>query len=161
MKIEKWNKIYINNKRLDQIFYDKYKNDQNLFTKNVIELLVEIGEFVNETKIFKYWTSKQMNKEKALEEYADILTMILTFYGELNMEIKEPQEITNSNVLDIILVLYKKSSCLIDNFNKDLLEEIFNYTLHLGTLLNFGEDEILKSLEKKQIIIEKRLNTDY
>ena len=80
MNISKWNKLYENNKRLDKIFIDKYQSDTKLFEKNCIELLVEISEFINETKVFKYWSVKTPNKDKMLEEYADVITMILTFF---------------------------------------------------------------------------------
>ncbi len=161
MNIEKWKTIYDNNKRLDSLFYEKYKDDKDLFIKNCIELLVEIGEFTNETKMFKYWSSKQMNREKALEEYADVLTMILTFYGELNLEIKEPKKIFNNNVLEVIIELYQESAKLVNKFNSSLLENIFSYAMHIGNLLDFKEAEVFCAIENKQIIIENRLNMDY
>ena len=66
MDLIKWNKVYYNNKKLDEIFIDRYKKDKELFDKNCIELMVEVNEFVNETKVFKYWSVKTPNKEKIL-----------------------------------------------------------------------------------------------
>ena len=51
----KWHKIYENNIRLDKIYQEKYKDTTDFYKKNAIELLVELGEFVNETKCFKYF----------------------------------------------------------------------------------------------------------
>ena len=42
MDLTKWNKIYQYNIYLDNIFKEKYKNDNKLIEKNGIELLVEI-----------------------------------------------------------------------------------------------------------------------
>lgn len=162
MNLIKWNKMYSNNKYLDEIFISKYKNDNKLYQKNCVELMVEIGEFVNETKVFKYWTTKFPNKDKMLEEYADVITMILSFYGIYNLEIKETyNKIEETDILKVIMELYNKSYLFYKENNKDILEEIFNYTLYLGKLLNFNEDEILNAIENKQKIIELRLNSDY
>ena len=162
MNLIKWNKMYSNNKYLDEIFVNKYKNDNKLYQKNCVELMVEIGEFVNETKVFKYWTMKSPNKDKMLEEYADVITMILSFYGIYNLEIKETyNKIEETDILKVIMELYNKSYLFYKESNKDILEEIFNYTLYLGKLLNFNEDEILNAIENKQKIIELRLNSDY
>lgn len=162
MNLIMWNKMYSNNKYLDEIFVNKYKNDNKLYQKNCVELMVEIGEFVNETKVFKYWTTKSPNKDKMLEEYADVITMILSFYGIYNLEIKETyNKIEETDILKVIMELYNKSYMFYKESNKDILEEIFNYTLYLGKLLNFNEDEILNAIENKQKIIELRLNSDY
>jgi len=162
MNLIMWNKLYSDNKYLDEIFISKYKNDNKLYQKNCVELMVEIGEFVNETKVFKYWTMKSPNKDKMLEEYADVITMILSFYGIYNLEIKETyNKIEETDILKVIMELYNKSYMFYKESNKDILEEIFNYTLYLGKLLNFNEDEILNAIENKQKIIELRLNSDY
>ena len=162
MNFIKWNKMYSNNKYLDEIFVNKYKNDNKLYQKNCVELMVEIGEFVNETKVFKYWTTKSPNKDKMLEEYADVITMILSFYGFYNLEIKETyNKIEETDILKVIMELYNKSYMFYKESNKDILEEIFNYTLYLGKLLNFNEDEVLNAIENKQKIIKERLNSDY
>ena len=162
MDLIKWNKVYNQNIYLDEIFIDKYKNDNQLFDKNCLELLVEIGEFVNETKVFKYWTIKKPDKEKMLEEYADIITMILSFYREHNLNIKEyPFDIKESDIIKVIMELYKKATEFYEYNGKEILEEIFYYTLYIGNLLGFKEDEILNAIENKQKIIESRLNSDY
>lgn len=162
MNLIKWNKLYSDNRYLDEIFINKYKNDNKLYQKNCVELMVEIGEFVNETKVFKYWTTKSPNKDKMLEEYADVITMILSFYGIYNLEIKETyNKIEETDILKVIMELYNKSYMFYKESNKDILEEIFNYTLYLGKLLNFNEDEVLNAIENKQKIIKERLNSDY
>lgn len=162
MNLAKWNKLYENNKRLDEIFINKYQNDKKLFEKNAIELMVEIGEFVNETKIFKYWTIKEPNKEKILEEYADVITMILSFYGIYNLDIKKTYpQIRENDILKLIMELFHKGYLFYQQNNKEVLEEIFYYTLHIGALLKFKETEIIEAIDNKQKIIKERLNSDY
>ena len=162
MNLIRWNKIYQNNRYLDEIFIKKYQNDDRLYDKNCLELMVEIGEFVNETKVFKYWTIKNPNKDEMLEEYADVITMILSFYGLYNLEIQKlDYKIDENDILKIIMELYNKAYNFYKNKDKKLLEEIFQYILYIGKLLDLKETEILDAIEKKQKIIEERLNSNY
>ncbi len=162
MNLTRWNKIYQNNRYLDEIFIKKYQNDDRLYDKNCLELMVEIGEFVNETKVFKYWTIKNPNKDEMLEEYADVITMILSFYGLYNLEIQKlDYKIGENDILKIIMELYNKAYKFYKNKDKKLLEEIFQYILYIGKLLDLKEIEILDAIEKKQKIIEERLNSNY
>ena len=162
MNINKWNKLYENNKKLDKIFIEKYKEDNRLFEKNCIEFLVEIGEFINETKVFKYWTIKKPNKEKMLEEYADVVTMILTFYGELDLEFNEiKDDILENDIIKLIQHLYEMAPNIYHSLNENLIRHIFLVVMHIGILLDLKEEEVIDAILNKQKIIEERLNSDY
>lgn len=162
MNLIKWNELYDNNKRLDNIFISKYKYDNQLFEKNCLELIIEISEFINETKIFKYWSKKASNKEKMLEEYADVITMILTFYGIKNMKIKELNyNYSNKDLLDLIYDLYELALELRVFLDEKILNEIFSLVIYIGKILKFKEKEIIEAIKNKQKIIEERLNSDY
>ena len=157
MNLLKWNRIYENNKRLDLIFLNKYSFDKNLYEKNYIELLVEIGEFINETKIFKYWSVKKANKEKVLEEYADVITMLLTFCGYNNLELNDFKIEKTNNILKSIIELYQE----VCNYSKDNIIDILKHVLIIGYSLDLNEEEIIEAINKKHKIIEERLNSDY
>lgn len=156
-----WNDIYQKNKRLDLIFEEKFKNDEKMFEKNCIELIVEIAEFTNETRCFKYWSKKPVDKEELLEELADSIMMCLYFYNYLDIE---SIEIKNLDLVDDILVcindLFKLSTEVLENLNKELIEKIFNYLIYIGKLLNLTEKEILEACIKKINKQEKRLESD-
>ena len=155
----KWQEIFLENKRLDAVFYDKYQNDVDLYRKNCIELLVEIGEFVNETKVFKYWSIKKPDKEKVLDEFADTITMCLYFMREFKMELDDRYPHSSGDILDIINDLYAKTTLLMQN-NQDIIKDIFGNLLYLGERLDFKEEEILDAIRKKHKIIEERLKSN-
>ena len=96
-----------------------------------------------------------------LDEYADVITMILTFYGIKNLELKELNKTYNKDILELIHDLYELSLRLNIFLDEEVLEEIFNLVLYIGKILEFKENEIIDSIENKQKIIEKRLNSDY
>ena len=161
MNVVKWNEIYQNNKKLDKMFQEKYCNDHELYEKNVIEFLVELGEFVNETKVFKYWTIKKPDKEKMLEEYADTITMCLTFMREFQIsEIKDSYE--HENTKDIICLIDYLYVLIANLYDKPFdIQRIFGNLLYLGELLKLDEDEVIKAINKKHKIIKNRLESDY
>lgn len=163
--ISSWEDVYANNRRLDDIFIQKYESQEPEYVKkNCIEFLVELGEFVNETKCFKYWSIKEPKKEAVLEEFADCITMIFYFYGILNIDkisLDETKKYPNNSILEIINYLYYEGTKLFSNLNEDLIKGIFTNLIYLSQLLELNEEEILQSINKKQLIIEERLNSNY
>jgi dimeric dUTPase (all-alpha-NTP-PPase superfamily) len=157
-----WNLIYENNKRLDKIYFEKYGSNELRYKQNCIELLVELGEFLNETKIFKYWSIKKPDKEKVLEELADVITMILYFYNIFNINTIDIKEHINSNdCYEVINYLYDKMSNLMHEKTNDLIIDIFSNTIYLSKLLNIKEKELLNAIDKKHKILKERLESDY
>jgi dimeric dUTPase (all-alpha-NTP-PPase superfamily) len=161
--METLNKLYQRNKELDHIFISKYQEKEpRYFEKNCIEFLVEFGEFVNETKCFKYWTIKKPKMEDVYEELADCITMILTMYYVLDLELDSLKEHhTSSDVLEIINYIYSQGTKLMKDINEDLVKDLLSNLFYLAELLNLDKEEIYKTLSYKQDKVEERLNSDY
>ncbi len=163
-KLKRWENYYQKNKKLDEEFNSKYQeNEPEFYEKNCIELLVEIGEFINETKCFKYWSIKSPNKEKMLEELADCLNMIFYFYGLLNIKITDfANTKIVKNRLNQINYIYYLSTNLFNNLNTQDIKNIFINLLDFAYSLGIKEEEILEKLEEKHQIIYNRLeDTNY
>ena len=157
-----WNEIYIKNKRLDDIFFEKFKNDEKMFEKNCIELIVEIAEFANESRCFKYWSNKSMKKEETLEELADCIMVCLYFYNYLNIdEVKIKTYDFSSDILICLNDIFKLSTLLIDNVNEKIVIKIFSYLIYIGSLINLEEKEIYEACLRKIEKQEKRLEEGY
>lgn len=158
----KWQEIYQQNLKLDNIFLEKYQDDSELYHKNCIELLTELGELANETKCFKYWSQKQPNKEQVLDEYADCITMILYFMGHLKLKLENlPNTNKFNNILELFNFLFTESSKLYHKCDEETIKIIFQNTLQLKDFLGISELELQTACEKKQAIIFERLNSDY
>lgn len=159
--MKEYRRIYENNKRLDEIFIEKYEKIENFYEYNCIEMLVELGEFINETKCFKFWSIKIPNKEKMLEEYADCITMILVFFNFFDLEIEEKySHIESKNICDVINCLFLLSTDLMKR-EENVVKKLFGNLLYLGECFDFSKEEIIDAIDKKHRIIEERLNTDY
>ncbi len=158
-----WESLYKKNKELDEIFFARSENVNKFYEKNCIEFLVELGEFINETKCFKFWSIKEPIKENMLEELGDCFTMIMVFYNLKNIPF-EPNNISiedNGNLLELINTTYFLGTKLYTECDKELLNTLFNKLLNIASILNINENEIKNSIHLVHKKIENRLNSEY
>lgn len=157
-----WNDIYQRNKKLDTHFEQKYLNKEPYyFEKNCLELTVEIGEFVNETKCFKYWTIKKPNKDDMLEECADVIMMLLYCYNHLKVPTIDVRSRECMDILKDINHIFYLSTTLMNEAKKVTIDDIFSYVLGIANKLGLKEKELIVSCNKKIDKVEERLNSDY
>lgn len=156
--------IYKETKFLDELF-DKEADisSEEIIKKNILELLVEIGELANETRCFKYWSKKSPSpKEVILEEYIDCLFMVLYFSNIMGISLTE--DFSKEDELDIIetfINLYQNTSLLNEELNKDRVKRILVDIMYLGKLLKFDIDDLERATKKKSQIIQKRFKENY
>ena len=148
------NKIYEKNKELDELFNKKYNlYSEEIIAKNKIELMVEFNELLNESKCFKYWSTKDPNYEKLVYEYADGLMMILTFFNVYRENITINDNLINkeSDIIKHIFYLYNLYNDFINN-DANNLNVILNNYLYFGELLKIDfinlEEVILDKINK-------------
>ncbi|AZZ65431.1 hypothetical protein DMC14_001340 [Metamycoplasma phocicerebrale] len=140
--------IFDAQKRLDKAFSDNIdKKERELFDiKIVIALLVELGEFANEVKAFKYWKKdKKIDRQKMLEEFADGIHFITSIAYPLNVSSEIEPEIKYDNFNLQLALTYKLFCNLLENKNKESVFEAFKAYLGLGSLMNIKENEIIES----------------
>ncbi|UVD81868.1 dUTP diphosphatase [Mycoplasma iguanae] len=156
--------IFNSQKLLDQSISKAHNiivNDE-IIDKQIIALLVEIGEFSNEIKTFKYWKKDQKRDEtKILEEYADVIHFFISLGIKYNMnpQIEVPifQEDINTNIIHIYnnIMLFWQSRSLSD------LESAFKIFLSLVQWLGYEYKTILDSYYKKMQINFERIQNNY
>ena len=163
--MEEYLKLYKRNKVLDSEFMNKYINDdKNLHKKNCLELIVELGELANESRCFKYWSIKKVNREYLLEEYADCLLMVLYMFNYYNIvNIYSMDKKYSDDILIVFNDLIRMCTKFMDNIgiDEDYVMDVFNYLLHLGKLLCLNDDGIIRACYDKIIKNEERLNSNY
>ena len=144
--MKEFNIIYEENKKLDTIFHELYDNyNPDIIEKNIVELLVELGELANETRCFKYWsTKKPSEKSVIMDEYADCLIMSLYFCNMVDVNLEE--EFPKVEINDIILQfknLYSIVSQLKYPLDKTIIKEVLANVVNLGKLLEFSNEDII------------------
>lgn len=120
--------------------------------KRTLALLVELGEFANETRAFKFWSLKGPSaKEIILDEYADAIHFFLSLgltigLNEFEHEFtKEPAKDLTLAILDV----YQKVVEFSRDYSKSLYIEAFHAYLDLLPALGYTGDDMLEAYKKK------------
>lgn len=129
------NDIDASNSKISQAEFDEMK---------LLATLVETAEFANEVQSFKYWkANKSINREKALEEFADMLHFVGSFAYKYNVDPDIEPLILSDNVNKQICLLFSTISSAINNLNKYVISQMLAIALGVAKLLNYSEDEII------------------
>ncbi len=160
--------------RVDDLYKLQFELDQRIFDihnvnrkqtqrERMLALLIELGEMINETRCFKFWSNKGPNyREVILEEYGDGLHFLLSLGIDLNdqQQIKQSM-VVNDDVVGLILKVYQKMIDLSIDFNIESLNIAFAYYLALAEKLDFSADDIRTYYFKKNQINHQRQDHRY
>lgn len=126
-------------------------------------LLVELGELANETRCFKFWSTKERAERKViLEEYVDNIHFLLSIglekgyhFSKIDFDTVDTQETLQFNrVFQQCLHFYEDQS-------KENYLQLFKAYLQLGSILGFDEKDILEAYEKKNEVNYERQEQGY
>ncbi|WP_338984049.1 dUTP diphosphatase [Spiroplasma endosymbiont of Othius punctulatus] len=119
--------------------------------KKRIAFMVELFEFINEEKSFKYWSNKRnINQNDLIEEFIDGIHFIISIGNDLSFNFNDHKDnYFKNNIDDCIIDIIEK----FNTFNKKLdtitYDEMLTSFLNIGFNLNFQTDEILKIYNEK------------
>lgn len=140
-------KLFQLQKGLDTHIEEKHGlQEEDLFNKKVLALLVEIGELANETRCFKFWSVRpSSSKEVILEEFVDGLHFILSLgivcefdQQAFTLHVDESELSETEQFLRIYekVGLFRKSKDMADYV------QLFEMYLQLAAQLGFKDSEI-------------------
>lgn len=134
-----------------------------LLHKKILSLQVEFGELANETRCFKFWsTKKQSSNDVILEEYVDCLHFILGLgiekdFQDITPEVKDISSELSEQFLNLYINVADFIKC--PSINNYL--NIFENFLTLGENLGFCEDDIENAYLHKNKINHERQDNGY
>ncbi|MBG9541655.1 dUTP diphosphatase [Cytobacillus firmus] len=139
--------------------------EEDLFERKILALLVELGELANETRCFKFWSLKPSSpQETVLEEFVDGIHFILSlgiecgFDGEKDFAVAlEKAASVNGQFLSVYEAIgkFRSSRSLMD------YKELIAAYLHLGEMLGFNSSHIEKAYIDKNEVNYKRQAEGY
>ncbi|MFS0775732.1 dUTP diphosphatase [Neobacillus sp. 3P2-tot-E-2] len=139
--------------------------NEDLFDRKVLALLVELGELANETRCFKFWSIKPSSeKSVVLEEYVDGIHFILSLGIECdfqNLEYKFDLEPASVSTTEQFLLIYEKVNKFKDSKNELDFKTLLNSYLQLGTLLGISYEEMEKAYFTKNEVNYQRQQNNY
>lgn len=147
----------------DRILHNHNVAPSALLSKKTLALQVELSELANETKCFKYWSTKSpSSKENIMEEYVDCLHFILSIglekkYTDLNLTFQKPETELTKQFLNLYIDINDFIICS----SKDTYITLFEDFLSLGLSLGFTPEAIEKGYFKKNLINHARQVNGY
>lgn len=173
----------IENMKLQELRHDFLMNNR------VLAFIVELGEFANEVRSFKHWSTKLPSaKEVRLEEYVDCLHFLLSITNNiprsevsiLNRTVNAyqtddrldqltwanglpPEQLINTTLIALtamITEMYYNLSEDIEIVN-NILVDIWDMFIFLGRISGFTLDEIEDAYYKKNKVNYKRQESGY
>lgn len=145
------NEIYEKEKIINAHFRKKYNYEsEEIFNKQVLELLCELSEFAYETKCFKYWKNeKQSSPEITIPEFADCLMITLCFCDLANIDEIKIENINEKDMVKLFIETNIIASSLTMNLEKEKLLKILSNLLAISKLLDYSEEELNKYCMEK------------
>ena len=102
-----------------------------MFRRHDIALRVEVAEFVNEARIWKYWKKKPIERDKLVDEAVDILHFVMLILNKDGLDV----EVAAESISDYLKQIRPASK-------EDEVEEL----LHEMLVMNLNELAILKRM---------------
>lgn len=142
-----WSELYDMQRELDKYIQDSNGlAGQELFPQKLLALLVELGELANETRCFKFWSTKPPSeKQVMLEEYVDVLHFMLSLglgTGYRFNQEKVTDEDSGKDTTKLFLDLFQICTSFGNAPGEEKYDRMFATYLTLGKRLDFQKKDI-------------------
>ena len=157
-------KLFEMQKGLDA-FIEKTQNiEHDVFKEKGLALMVELAELANETRCFKFWSTKgPSEREVILEEYVDSIHFILSLglqTGFTSIE-KWPVIEEKRNLTEAFLMTQEYILTFIHNPTEDGYLAIWQCYGVIAYNLGFSFDDVVRAYVEKNEENYKRQRTGY
>lgn len=162
-----WDTLFTMQQKLDQHIVENHNLEHKHFLEEkFLALLVELGEFANETRCFKYWSTKPPSeRETILEEYVDGVHFILSLGIEKGYFFnKQPEAIplpTDKTATEQFNDVFQAVLSFRQNGSEKNYVELFVSFLQLGKMLDFTEKDIFQAYISKNEVNFARQEDGY
>jgi dimeric dUTPase (all-alpha-NTP-PPase superfamily) len=150
--------------QLDQRIFEIHGTDRfSTMQARLLALLVELGEFANETRCFKFWSVKGPSEKAVLaEEFGDGLHFFLSLGIDLDDDGSDIEAIfVEGSGTDKFLALFDAIVIFGRNANLDTYREAFGLFFGLAQSFGLSDEEIREHYLKKNEINHTRQDHNY
>ncbi|AGJ90883.1 dUTP diphosphatase [Mycoplasma putrefaciens] len=138
--------------------------DQEILNKKIVAFLVELGEYANEERSFKYWSNKsQAALAIQLDEYIDCLHFLISIGNQINYDFDHfnYQSLNFNNNLDAYFRIVNKLADFINNQTNDNYYQLLNSFLNISEVKNYTQEMIVNAYKIKNEVNFKRQDNNY
>src|SRR5699024_146909 len=144
------NKLFKAQAELDKHIVDeKGLEGQDLLKKKTVALICELYELVNESRFFKYWSNKSMNRDNALEEFTDTIHFAISIANDAGLDDYEFGDSRSRDLNDLTLGITNLATLIPERPTKNNVRTLLNLIIKLGYQLGFTEDEVIEAYHSK------------
>lgn len=149
---------------LDHFIQSNRGVNEDVFREKGLALLVELAELANETRCFKFWSTKGPSERHVLlEEYVDSIHFLLSLGIEkhLNSLEKWPSAVNHKDLTELFLGTQEKILKFMENHSMSAYQEVWSWYGGIAGALNFSYDEVLEAYIAKNKTNYKRQKEGY
>lgn len=146
----------------ERIAKEKGLVGKNLILDKTNALICELWECMNESRVFKFWSDKRPDREKMLEEYADVIHFIISIANDFDYKHEKYEEISTQDIRRLANGITNLATLIpVLKNNKKLLKDLFNHIIKLGYQLGFTEEDVINAYHAKNKINHERQTAGY
>lgn len=145
-------KLFVMQEELDRFIQTSKGVDENLFDKKGLALIVELAELANETRAFKFWSSKgPSDREVILEEYVDSIHFLLSLGidRDLNMLSEWPEPMAEKDLTAIFLKTNRSILEFMEEYSMSTYQTVWSCYGTIAEILGFSYEDVMKAYVAK------------
>lgn len=161
-------------RQLDQFIYQNHHLflTPELTQKKMMAFFVELGEYANEERSFKYWSEKlQAPRQRQLDEYIDGLHFLLSLGNDFDYDFNDFDYLapkTKSIIEQYFDVIHHFNSLLSltkaasdRQLIKNIYPQLLNSYFGLANIASYQQEELLEAYRQKNEINFQRQQQHY
>lgn len=157
--------VQLQNQLDKKIIVNRNVSDVKTLNARFLALLVELGEFANEQRCFKYWSSKPSSEKSImLEEYIDSLHFILSIGNSFHINFDNFEFLEKTNYQDFNLAfidLFALVTTFFKSKSSNDFFELLNIYFTIGKKCKFSSEDIMACYIYKNEINHLRQSQNY
>lgn len=141
----KLQKLFEMQQQLDQFIEETQQVTQDVFKEKGLALLVELAELANETRCFKFWSTKGASERSViLEEFVDSIHFLLSLGNMRGYSIEQWPLIEQHTDLTMAFIRTNNAiGSFVDSPSKEGYLVIWQHYSVIAYNLNFSLDDII------------------
>lgn len=141
-------KLFTMQEELDSYIETNNDVDGELFEKKILALLVELAELANETRVFKFWSSKAPSeREVVLEEYVDSIHFLLSvgIEQDLNMLKEWPDPLPEKDLTTLFLKTNSSILEFMEAHSMSTYQAVWSCYGSIAEVLGFTYEDVMQA----------------
>lgn len=155
-------KLFTMQKELDSYIESNQGIQTDVFKEKGLALLVELAELANETRCFKFWSTKGPSERQViLEEYVDSVHFLLSLGIEKELDDLEewPVGTQSGSLTELFIAAQEEILNFLKSPGHDLYRKVWEIYGAIAAGLGFRNEEILQAyIQKNEKNYERQRN---